>query len=68
MTPPLSDNALDVLAELNGCTRETMAKVWPAASNPVMHEWLEALGAAKAAGRPYRDGDHLYTMNELGAA
>lgn len=61
----LSDHALEVLAELNGCTCETMAKIWPVASNPTMHEWLEALGAAKAAGRKYRDGDHLFTMTEL---
>lgn len=60
-----STAALDVLAELNGVDRDTMARVWPVASNDYMHNWLEALGAAKAAGLPYRAADRLLTPAEL---
>ena len=51
---PLNAEGQAIIAEHNGTSVDKMPRGWCNSSGPGMHAWIEALGARKAAGEPYR--------------
>lgn len=54
---PLSDNGASIIAEHNGVPLDKLPPLYRYASSSKMREWIEQLGALKAAGLPYRGND-----------
>jgi hypothetical protein len=59
---PLSDNGLAIIAEHNGTTPDELPRGARCSSGPGMHGWMEALGARKSAGLPYRNQNGRFLL------
>ena len=65
---PLSAAALAVIAEHNGVAAELLPRGARFASSRAMQVWIEALGAAREAGRIVRDLDgRWFTPSRIAA-
>jgi hypothetical protein len=59
---PLSDNGLAIIAEHNGIPADKLPRGARCSSGPGMHRWMEALGALRAAGLPYRHASGRFLL------
>ena len=64
---PLSPNGLAIIAEHNGVRVDQLPRGARNSSSACMRDWMEALGARKAAGLPTRVGKRWMLPGELAA-
>ena len=63
---PLSPAGLAIIAEQNGVRPDQLPRGARNSSGPLMHAWIECLGAMKQDGYVVRDGSRWLSMRELG--
>jgi hypothetical protein len=62
---PLSPAGIEIIAEHNNVRADQLPRGARNSSGPQMHSWIEALAAAKLAGRDVRKGDRWLLPSEL---